>query len=383
MAYDNNLYKEYLGALKTEISMYKGHPDAQRRKITAVYFGGGTGSMLKPGEVSELLSTMSSVFSFDEGVEITVECHPNTVSDRKFADYRKAGVNRVSLGIQSFQDENLKLIGRNHSAEKNQRVLYAAMNAGFKSVAMDLMYRLPRQTTENLLYDLEYIQKLQPDSISAYSLEPENTPLEKAFSEMPTELDDRAMFYLVGDFLEANGYQRFMQPDFAKQGKESKYVVNAWRAPQQLLLAFGAGANTHYFGGHTYTNIYPIDAYIQAVKEGFPPIIMGVQTDLKELMARYMVLGVRAIRVNKDDFRNLFGQEIQEVFNSPIQDLISLGWLRETPKDYELTKEGIYFVDNISKFFYTEANRDATQPWLKNLYNLRPKKLYGERTHEG
>jgi oxygen-independent coproporphyrinogen-3 oxidase len=239
--YESSIYQKYLNALKKEISLFKNHPDLQNRVVTAIYFGGGTGSMLAADDIYEILNLMSNIFPISQKVEITVECHPGTVNFRKLKDYQKAGVNRISLGIQSFQDQNLRNIGRTHTAQQNEKLLKEALKIGFNCVAMDLMYRLPNQDFENLKFDLNKIKKLSPDGISVYSLEPEATPLERKTSEMPSEEVDRKMFYFIGDFLESIGYCRFMQPDFSKPGKECKYVLNAWKAPQQLMIGFGAG----------------------------------------------------------------------------------------------------------------------------------------------
>ena len=124
------------------------------------------------------------------------------------------------------------------------------------------------------------------------------------------------MFYLVGDYLKAKGYGRYMQPDFALPGKECRYVVNAWQAPQKFLLGLGAGANTHYFGGHSWTNVYPVIEYIKALHSGCSPVVSGSSVDIEELKAKYMVLGVRGISIKKSEFNGLFGEEIIHNFGT-------------------------------------------------------------------
>lgn len=370
------LYQKYLNALSREISLFKNHPDLQDRIVTAIYFGGGTGSMLTPKDVHEILVQIYNTFPIDDEVEITMECHPSTVNLKKFKDYKKAGVNRVSLGIQSFQDKNLRNIGRNHTAQQNISVLVEALKTGFNCVAMDLMYRLPNQDFENLKFDLNKVKELSPHGISVYSLEPEGTPLESKTPEIPPDKIDKEMFYFIGDFLESIGYHRFMQPDFSKIGKECKYVLNAWRAPQQLLLGFGAGAHTHYFGGHVWANVYPVKNYIDAVEEGFFPGVMGVNVPLDELKSKYMVLGVRSLLIEKGNFKKIFKEEISDKFSSEIESLVKLGWLKEEDNYYKITREGLYYIDNISKIFYSPINEGEGQPWLKGLYNFIPEKFY-------
>lgn len=169
-----------------------------------------------------------------------------------------------------------------------------------------------------------------------------------------------------------------MQPDFSLPSKECKYVVNAWRAPQQLMLALGAGAHTHYFGGHNWTNVYPVAEYIKTVKEGLVPIAVGAKVTERELMSKYMVLGVRALNVSKSKFRELFGIDMQDAFREQLSYLIRLGWAADKGDEYQLTRDGIYYVDNICKLFYSEENRNERQPRGKKLYNFVPKKFYGK-----
>jgi len=374
--YDFLIYKDYIEALKKEILLYKNHIDLEDRKVTAIYFGGGTGSMLAPKEAKQILNLINKVFSVSKEVEVTIECHPSTVNFQKLQDYKKAGINRVSLGIQSFQDQNLKSIGRTHTASFNEKILKTALKTGFNCVVMDLMYRLPNQTLKNLEFDLKKIKEFSPDGISTYSLEPEATTLEKRAQEIPSEDIDKKMFYFVGDFLEGAGYRRFMQPDFSKPGKECKYVLNSWKSPQQLMLGLGAGAHTHYFGGHVWANIYPVKSYLKAINDGYFPGIMGINVSVNELMAKYMVLGVRGIVVDKRKFQDVFRKDIIEKFGKKIKELEQLGWLKNVKDKIEVTREGLYYIDNISKTFYTTKNKNQGQPWLKNLYNLIPQNFY-------
>lgn len=145
------------------------------------------------------------------------------------------------------------------------------------------------------------------------------------------------------------------------------------------MLSFGAGAHTHYFGGHNWTNVYPITEYMGTLRKGLSPIVMAAKVSEQELMAKYMVLGVRAIGVDKEQFKTLFGTEIQNVFPKEIAYLTDLGWIIDNETEYQLTRDGIYYVDNISKFFYTEANARESQPRGKQLYKFIPENFYGRQ----
>lgn len=376
MLYSHSLYKEYIKALKKEISFYRGHPDVQNRKVTVIFFGGGTASMLIPEDVAKLLNLIRDIFHTSKDTEITIECHPNTISKEKLQCYKDMGVNRITIGVQSFQDENLKAIGRNHTAKHNEEILHKAIDMDFDKVSIDLMYRLPHQSFENLKYDLEKVKEFLPDSISAYSLEPEARPLEEKLSEMPGGKMDQKMFYYIGDFLKELGYHRFTQPDFSKPNKECKYVLNAWEAPQQLLLGFGAGAHTHYFGGYVWANIYPVKKYIELIDKGYFPGIMGSLVSKEELMAKYLVLGVRHLNVNKMKFKDMFGVGIEDQFSKPIEELLNYRWIENDGEKYIITRRGLWYIDNVSKKFYSKANIGKKQPWCKNLYNFVPHTFY-------
>ena len=237
------------------------------------------------------------------------------------------------------------------------------------------MYRLPDQNIENLMQELKIITDFSPDTVSAYSLEADET-IFNGGSKIPSDALDREMFYLVGDYLKTFGYNRYMQPDFALSGKECQYVVNAWKAPQKLLLGLGAGANTHYFGGHSWTNVYPVIEYIKALNSECSPIVSGNNVDVEELKAKYMVLGVRGINIDKSEFQKLFGEEIVHKFGLEITKLISKGWLQDAGNAFEVTRQGLPYINNISKEFYTAKNIGKPQPWYNDIHTFVPEKYY-------
>jgi len=375
--FNKKLYIRYIEALKKEILMFKSHPDFEDRKVTAIYFGGGTGSMLIPEDTQDILFLLYDNFPISSKAEITMECYPTTIDHDKLLKYKEMGVNRISIGTQSFDKENLRNIGRINTYSVNKTVIQEAKEIGFEKITVDLMYRFPNQTIDDLLMkDLEILIEINVDGISSYSLEVEATPLEKKLSEMPSDEIDKKMFYLVGEFLEQHGYRRFAQPDFAKPGKECRYVLNAWKAPQQLLLGFGAGAHTHYFGGYMWANIYPVEKYIEIVSKGYFPGVLGTYVSDDELMHKYIVLGVRCLEVDKNIFEKMFGASIEDYFYLQIKDLVDFGWIEEKSDRYVVTKEGLWYIDNISKKFYSKYNMGEKQPWGKNLYNFVPLNFY-------
>ena len=374
--YRKEFYNQYISAVKKEMQSFLNHPDFSSRAVNAIYVGGGTGSLISPSDFAEIINMLHKKISITDDCEISLECHPNTVSKEKLLDFLSVGVNRISLGIQSFQEENLKALGLIQTQESNKSILSDALSLGFDTVAMDLMYRLPNQKHKNLQIDLDTIRKYQPQGISAYSLVVEGTEMENNADLLSSDSVDKEFFELIRNELTSMGYIQFMQPDFSLPGHESVYVLNAWKAPQKLMIGFGAGAHTHYFANHIWTNIYSVEQYISIIENNFSPSIMGCMLTKTDLMAKYMVLGVRHLRVSKNEFIQLFDTSINQHFPQQIRKLIRLGWILEKPEEFIVTEEGSFHIDNISKEFYSRNNIGKKQPWGKNLHKYMPHKSY-------
>lgn len=367
-----SIYTEYVAAMKKEISLFRGHPDLRDRSVNAIYVGGGTGSLLDPDDLDAILQLLGDFMAIDQECEVSVECHPSTVNLERLRRYRRIGVNRLSLGIQSFQEANLRVAGLIQTPALNKRILGEALTVGFNSVVMDLMYRFPDQGLQDLEVDLRAIEEIRPHGVSAYSLLVDETPMQEKRDRMASEDLDRTMFELVVSSLRAAGYERYMQPDYCLPGHAGKYILNAWKAPQQLLLGFGAGAQSHYFGGFVWTNVYPIESYLQAATAGRSPAVLGTKVSQEELMAKYVVLGVRHLQIPKDRFTDLFGVELAKHFGAQIGEACARGWLADGRNEYIVTKEGEYYIDNLSKLFYSNRNQGEGQPWVKKLHHYSP-----------
>lgn len=376
MLFNKSLYEKYIEALKKEIIMFKGHPDFRNRKITAIYVGGGTGSILTPRHAKELFELFREIFPLNNEVEITIESHPLTLNHDKLLEYKKQGVNRICIGIQSFDRRNLKSIDRENHHHINEKIIQTCKEIGFEKVGIDLIYRFPKQTITNLIKDLEKCIETSPDQISVYSLEVRGTLLETILSEMPSDDVDKEMFYRIKGLLEDYDYIHFEQCDFAKPGKYSRYSSNVWKTPQQITLGFGAAAYSDYFGNYSWTNLYPVEKYIDIVNKGFFPGVLGIEITKEELMARYMVLGSRCMDIDKKLFYNLFDVKIDEYFANQLEKLMDYGWIEDSNNKYVITKDGIYYINNISKEFYTKPNQREKQPKHKNLYNFVPKSFH-------
>lgn len=380
--YNATMYNKYITSLLKEIAMFIGHPDFDGRKVTAIYFGGGTASLLEPKDVNTILNDMKANFPISSDVEITMESHPSTLTREKLGAYKDVGINRLSTGIQSFNRDMLRGLGRANTEKINESVLADAKSLGFSNVAMDLMYRLPNQTMDNLLDDLERIRELSPDGVSAYSLVAEDTNFESKMENVQPDQTDSNMFYEIKDRLEDFGFRMVTAYDFAKPGKECKYVVNAWKAPQQLLLGLGSGAQTHYFGGYIGTSVYSIETYIRSVNSGTLPWTLGARLTKEDLMAKYMVLGIRGLEIDKVKFKEIFDVDSDSYFSEPLKELLHRRWVENKKDKYTVTRDALWYTENASKLLYDETNKQEKQPGDRNLAGVLSQRLvnYALRT---
>jgi len=261
-----SIINNYFNALEKEIE----NTIIKDRKISTIYIGGGTPSLCDSKYIVKTLELIKEKFIVHESAEITIEINPGTVNEEKLIDYKIAGVNRISIGLQSTIDRLLKLIGRIHSYEDFLNTYNLARKIGFKNINVDLMFALPTQTKEDLIESLNNIISLKPNHISLYSLIlEENTELESLVKdgkmELPGEELERKMYHLAKKILEQNGYNHYEISNFAKMGLESKHNIDCWN--QEEYLGFGLSAHS-YFNNKRYSNISNLDDYIKNINNG-------------------------------------------------------------------------------------------------------------------
>jgi oxygen-independent coproporphyrinogen-3 oxidase len=303
--------------------------------------------------------------------ELTIESHPNTLDYDKLSRYADIGVNRLSIGTQSFVERKLQMIGRHNSVSQNERVIRDAKAVGISKLSIDLMYRLPHETVEELEVDLAKVCEFRPSNVSCYSLIVEGTGLQRALPTLPTVRTESQMFARIKETLTSHGYEQWSTADFCLPGGVTRYNLNYWRAPQTLLIGLGAGAHTHYFGGYTWANVYSVSEYIDAVSADCFPGIIGQPVPTRELMHRYVVLGAHCLSIDKAPFSRLFDVEITDIFTRELSEMSSHGWIRETDDQIHVTASGELYVNNIAKSFFSQACRGEVQPWSKALKRLR------------
>lgn len=250
---DEQTKTEFLSALCREISAVGGG------KVSTVYIGGGTPSVLPEGSLERLFSALENTFDLSGVGEITVECNPDSASKAFFLEAARCGVNRVSMGCQSFVSEELAFLGRRHSPEQAKQAFFAAREAGFSKISLDLMLAIPFQTKESLLFSLEEIASLDPEHVSAYLLKVEpGTPF--SFLNLPQNDDFSADLYLLAsEFLTCKGFEHYEVSNFAKKGCRARHNSAYWQGKE--YFAFGPGAYG-YLNGKRFSVEADLQKYI-------------------------------------------------------------------------------------------------------------------------
>ena len=355
----------YVDAVVKEIEIYARMGVMREHKIRAIYFGGGTASVLSAGQVRRIIEAIRGLAEFEHDVEITWEGHPRTASFDALAEAREFGVNRVSFGIQSFSGKMLRNLRIAQTPDSNHEALEMAAKAGIPFINMDMIYRIPGQAMEDLERDLDLVANSPVTGVSCYSLEAKDTRFEEGgwADAQPTEESDREMFDLIDLRMKGNGFKRIAQPDFARAGLDCRYLEAIWGAPQAWGIGFGPGALSSEVAGWSYYNVSNLQQYIEAIIEGRAPIAAATKLTCAEAMARYFVLGVRRLEVPLKPFAEQFGRRSDDVFTQQFSELSEAGMVRIENDVLRLTPAGIYFVDNVSKLFYTDACSEKAVPW--------------------
>ena len=332
--------EEYIQAVKKEIAWQK-----IKSEITTIYIGGGTPSYIKSKHIKEILEEINHK-SVSENAEITIEINPGTVTIEKLTDYKKAGINRLSIGLQTSKDDLLKQIGRIHNFEQFLETYEMARKVGFKNINVDLMLGLPNQRISDLKETLEKVIELQPEHISVYSLiVEEGTPIankiENGELELPEEDVERNMYWYVKNTLELNGYIHYEISNFAKKGYESKHNVNCWKQKEYI----GIGAAAHSYRDITrYSNTESLGEYIRNIqKENFERnrIIHEIQKQ-DDIKKEYMILGLRQIEgVQISKFKEKFVDNPIYLFRKELNKLSDQNLISVDDDYIKLTNKGI------------------------------------------
>lgn len=337
-AYDKE--KDYLDALAKDFSLY------EDKQVDTVYIGGGTPSSLSEEGLTFLMDKIFEYFDVTDDAEITMEVNPKTADIKKLKALRHAGVNRLSIGVQSFCDDELLAIGRIHTSNDAKNCILDAKFAGFKNISIDLMFGLPKQTLESYRASLICAIASGVNHISAYSLIlEEGTPLHQKVKNwevrLPHEDDENAMYDLTNDVLSASGFRQYEVSNYAKDGAYSRHNIKYWDCEEYI----GCGAAAHsYFRGIRFSNHSTIDNYIKHPTERLDK----VELSLKEKMSEFMFLGLRKIDgIDLEEFECRFINSAYEIYGDVIDKYIKLGLLVHERGYLKFTERGMRLSNQV------------------------------------
>ncbi len=330
---------QYIEALKKEIQQNKEKANCAR--ITTIYIGGGTPSYLDSKLIIEILDVIRKNYAVEKDAEITIEVNPRVVTKEKLEMYYSKGVNRISIGLQTTNNQLLNEIGRIHTYEEFLETYHMVREGGFDNVNIDLMFGLPSQTEEILQESLEKVILLKPEHISIYSLIlEEGTVLEDLVRQgkriLPKEEIERNMYWQTKTILEENGYVHYEISNFSKPEKQSKHNMNCWR--QKSYLGFGLAAHSYYHKTR-YSNTEDLEQYIN--DKGYTKIIHEIQTNQEE-KKEFMMLGLRRIEgVLISEFKNKFIDNPIYLFRKELSKLVEQELIELGTNNIKLTNKGI------------------------------------------
>ncbi|MBO5938677.1 MAG: radical SAM family heme chaperone HemW [Clostridia bacterium] len=332
---DASLFDAYTAELCRRIEAKRGR--MAEYLVNTVYFGGGTPTLLSAEQLSRVMDTLRRSCHISEDCEITCECNPATADLKTLREMRKMGINRLSIGLQSVHDEELRRLGRIHSYEDFLATFADARAAGFDNISVDLMYALPEQSLASFEQSLKGLAELSPEHISVYGLKIEDdTPFARMrFSLiLPDEEEEYEMYLACTRILEAYGYRKYEISNFAKLGRESRHNLRYWHGEE--YLGFGVAAHS-FFAGERFGHTRDISAFLR----GEEIVEERIHLDAHELQNEYLMLRLR-LREGIDR------SEFYEKFGSPLPSLdrwIEGGWMEEREGCVFFTDAG-FFVSN-------------------------------------
>ena len=358
--------ERYLNALKGEIERYARSGRLANHKFVCGHFGGGTPSAINGSDLVAIKRLIDESFNVQPDAEVTVEVNPISFTLEKAQAYKAAGVNRISFGVQSFNDKTLATIGRPHRAKDVGETLKVIHEVGWDNYSIDLIYGIPGQTLEDVREDLAKAIEIAPAHISSFRLEIIPLTLLKlreAANLLPprpsvtqlNEMDD-----LVWRTLTENGYLCYGAFNFARPGFESVHNSVAFMAPQGEYVGFGNSAYS-FANGYIYCNHADLDDYEQAVLDGKDPIALATPVSGLEMMSRFFVLGLKFFRVSRVLFEKQFGVPAEQVFGDLLAKLYDKDLLVVDGDDYVLTSTGRRYVNNVVKEFFVGENYGKRQ----------------------
>lgn len=341
---------DFIAALLKEIELQSENNYLQQQTVETIYFGGGTPSILQIEDIQLIFGNLHQQFSISSSAEITLEANPDDIDEQKLYGWKQAGINRLSIGIQSLFDEDLQWMNRAHSATEAKAAIEKARAAGFENFTVDLIYGTPSLTDEQWNYNINWVLEQNITHLSCYALTVEpKTPLDKLIrTHQATDVDalqQSRQFVQLMHKMEDAGFDHYEISNFAKPGHRSKHNSSYWHGTYYL----GLGPSAHSYNGNSRQwNVSNNTQYIQALAENIIPFEKEELTSTQQLN-EYIMTSLRLMEGCDLNFvQEKFGVAKKETLQREAQRFIHFNWMKETDEYLALTKEGKLFADKIA-----------------------------------
>ena len=342
--------QSFLSALKNEISYYS-KLYRSNRKFSSIFFGGGTPSLMEPEYLEQIILHLKNNFDVDENVEVTMETNPGTVEKEKLRSFKQIGINRISIGIQSFDDDDLKFLTRIHNKQTATQTVYCAAEVGFENLSVDLIFNLPNQTKDKWLTNLKEAVKLPIKHLSAYSLilEP-GTILNKMVLDGKVNIQDEDydadLYETTIDFLTRNGFEQYEVSNFTKPGYECIHNNAYWKYRDYL----GFGPSAHSFAdGKRWWNYTSLKKYISEVELNQNALMNFETLNKTQIHDEYLMLALRSSGIDVNEYKKMFGESWIKKNYTYLKELSITGNILIDDKNIKLTPKGYAVCDEILK----------------------------------
>ncbi len=347
---DAGLQARYVRALEQEIRRAGAEGGGHRARVDTVYFGGGTPSLLEPGQVGRLVATCREAFDVTADAEVTLEANPESIDGPKLAALREAGVNRLSLGIQSFLDAELRLLGRVHSAARARRAVAEARASGFENLSLDLILALPGQSLADCLFSVETVASLAPEHASLYLLELHadgRLASDAARLGLAQGPDDLAaeMYVAAMERLERSGFQQYEISNLARPGRESRHNLKYWTDGDWI----GVGSAAHSTrGGVRWKNVPGTEEYIERVAAGRDPAAERQVLTARRQSEDALMMGLRlAAGVDARELGARYGIDVWKAYGPRLAPFVEEGLLIRDGGRVRLTRRGMLLASEV------------------------------------
>jgi len=355
--YDEQLADDYLTALEKEIATTL---QGEKARPKTIFIGGGTPTALTVRQLDRLMDIIHKHFDLSNCQELTIEGNPGEFNADKMQLLKNRGIDRVSLGVQVFDDEMLEQLGRLHKKVDVYNTINSLIRSGLDNVSLDLIYALPNQTVEHFSDTLKEAFQFNLPHYSTYSLQIEPKTVfynmhRKGQLHRPSNEEEAEMYELLRREMVEHGYEQYEISNFAKRGFESKHNLTYWS--NEYYYGFGAGSHG-YMPGKRVVNIRPIPAYIKEALATGDPILQVEKIGVKEEIEEELFLGLRRLSgIKKDLFKSRYGLELESLYKEEIEYLQRKGWLQETANSIRLTEDGVLFGNEAMAEFLLDEEK--------------------------